>query len=70
MCQDAYSDSPCIDERRDGRTSSLRDRSRSMSTTMSAILDRAGGNPLYAEEFVRLLKDKSLLVRKAVYRSG
>jgi predicted ATPase len=41
-----------------------------MSTTMSAILDRAGGNPLYAEEFVRLLKDKSLLVRKAVYRSG
>jgi tetratricopeptide (TPR) repeat protein len=28
------------------------------------ILDRAGGNPLYAEEFVRLLKDKELLVRK------
>ena len=28
------------------------------------ILDRAGGNPLYAEEFVRLLKDKDLLVRK------
>jgi len=28
------------------------------------ILDRAGGNPLYAEEFVRLLKDKNLLVRK------
>ena len=27
------------------------------------ILDRAGGNPLYAEEFVRLLKDKDLLVR-------
>ena len=25
------------------------------------ILDRAGGNPLYAEEFVRLLKDKDLL---------
>ena len=28
------------------------------------ILDRAGGNPLYAEEFVRLLKDKNLLVKK------
>jgi tetratricopeptide (TPR) repeat protein len=28
------------------------------------ILDRAGGNPLYAEEFVRLLRDKDLLVRK------
>ena len=28
------------------------------------ILHRAGGNPLYAEEFVRLLKDKDLLVRK------
>jgi class 3 adenylate cyclase/tetratricopeptide (TPR) repeat protein len=28
------------------------------------ILDRAGGNPLYAEEFVRLLKDKDLVVRK------
>jgi predicted ATPase len=28
------------------------------------ILDRSGRNPLYAEEFVRLLKDKDLLVRK------
>ena len=28
------------------------------------ILERAGGNPLYAEEFVRLMKDKELLVRK------
>ena len=28
------------------------------------ILERAGGNPLYAEEFVRLLKDKDLVVRK------
>ena len=28
------------------------------------ILDRADGNPLYAEEFVRLLKDKQLLVRR------
>jgi class 3 adenylate cyclase/tetratricopeptide (TPR) repeat protein len=28
------------------------------------ILERSGGNPLYAEEFVRLLKDKDLVVRK------
>jgi class 3 adenylate cyclase/tetratricopeptide (TPR) repeat protein len=28
------------------------------------ILDRAGGNPLYAEEFVRLLKDRGLLLEK------
>ena len=28
------------------------------------ILDRAGGNPLYAEEFVRLLQDRDLLIRK------
>ena len=28
------------------------------------ILERAGGNPLYAEEFIRLLKDKDLLVRQ------
>ena len=27
------------------------------------ILERAGGNPLYAEEFVRLLKDRDLLER-------
>ena len=29
------------------------------------ILERAEGNPLYAEEFVRLLKDRDLLVRRA-----
>jgi len=28
-----------------------------------AIMDRAGGNPLYAEEFVRLLKDQEILRR-------
>ena len=28
------------------------------------ILERAGGNPLYAEEFVRLLRDRDLLVRQ------
>jgi class 3 adenylate cyclase/tetratricopeptide (TPR) repeat protein len=29
-----------------------------------AILERAGGNPLYTEEFVRLLRDEDLLVQK------
>jgi class 3 adenylate cyclase/tetratricopeptide (TPR) repeat protein len=28
-----------------------------------AILDRAGGNPLYAEQFVRLLQDQQILTR-------
>ena len=31
------------------------------SATQHALLDRAGGNPLYAEEFVRLLSDRDLL---------
>jgi tetratricopeptide (TPR) repeat protein len=31
------------------------------SATQRALLDRAGGNPLYAEEFVRLLGDRNLL---------
>jgi predicted ATPase len=30
----------------------------------SSILERAGGNPLYAEEFVRLLRDQGLVVKK------
>jgi class 3 adenylate cyclase/tetratricopeptide (TPR) repeat protein len=29
--------------------------------TQQAILERAGGNPLYAEEFVRMLRDRDLL---------
>ena len=29
--------------------------------TQQALLERAGGNPLYAEEFVRLLADRELL---------
>ncbi|MGA7989034.1 MAG: adenylate/guanylate cyclase domain-containing protein [Candidatus Dormiibacterota bacterium] len=31
------------------------------AATQQALLDRAGGNPLYAEEFVRLLGDRNLL---------
>ena len=32
----------------------------------SLVVERAGGNPLYAEEFVRLLKDRGLLRRDGV----
>jgi class 3 adenylate cyclase/tetratricopeptide (TPR) repeat protein/energy-coupling factor transporter ATP-binding protein EcfA2 len=31
--------------------------------TQQALLDRAEGNPLYAQEYVRMLKDRGLLVR-------
>ncbi len=31
--------------------------------TQRALLDRAGGNPLYAEEFVRMLADRGILER-------
>ena len=33
------------------------------SEIQAPLLERAGGNPLYAEEFVRLLTDRGLLVR-------
>ncbi|MBA3716730.1 MAG: AAA family ATPase [Actinobacteria bacterium] len=32
--------------------------------TQTALLERCGGNPLYAEEFVRMLDDRGILVRK------
>ncbi|HEX6579744.1 MAG TPA: AAA family ATPase [Actinomycetota bacterium] len=32
--------------------------------TQSALMSRAGGNPLYAEEFVRMLVDRGVLVRR------
>jgi class 3 adenylate cyclase/tetratricopeptide (TPR) repeat protein len=44
--------------------SALLDTSVLPSELQQPILDRAGGNPLYAEEFVRLLKDKDLLTKK------
>jgi class 3 adenylate cyclase len=34
--------------------------------TQALLLERAGGNPLYAEEFVRMLRDRDLLRRGAV----
>jgi len=33
--------------------------------TQQALLDRAGGNPLYAEEFVRMLSDRGMLKGRA-----
>nr|MBA3738229.1 AAA family ATPase [Actinomycetota bacterium] len=32
--------------------------------TQRALLDRAGGNPLYAEEFIRMLIDRGVLARR------
>jgi class 3 adenylate cyclase/tetratricopeptide (TPR) repeat protein len=32
--------------------------------TQAVLLDRAGGNPLYAEEFMRMLSDRGILARR------
>jgi class 3 adenylate cyclase/tetratricopeptide (TPR) repeat protein len=32
--------------------------------TQAALIERSGGNPLYAEEFVRMLVDRGILVRR------
>ncbi len=37
--------------------------------TQQLILDRAGGNPLYAEEFVRMLRDRELLDTHSTLRT-
>jgi class 3 adenylate cyclase/tetratricopeptide (TPR) repeat protein len=34
------------------------------AATQAELLERAGGNPLYAEEFVRMLVDRGILVRE------
>jgi tetratricopeptide (TPR) repeat protein len=44
--------------------SNLLDQTLLPAQVQSLILERAEGNPLYAEEFVRLLKDRAILVRK------
>jgi class 3 adenylate cyclase/tetratricopeptide (TPR) repeat protein len=41
--------------------SALLDRTVLPVETQTALLERAGGNPLYAEEFVRMLRDRGLL---------
>lgn len=41
--------------------SSLLDRAVLPAQTQTALLERSGGNPLYAEEFVRMLMDRGLI---------
>ena len=43
---------------------SLLDRAVLPAETQAALLARAGGNPLYAEEFIRMLIDRGVLVRR------
>ncbi|HEY7282961.1 MAG TPA: adenylate/guanylate cyclase domain-containing protein [Actinomycetota bacterium] len=44
--------------------SSLLDQAVLPAETQSLLLERAGGNPLYAEEFVRMLVDRGILRRR------
>jgi class 3 adenylate cyclase/tetratricopeptide (TPR) repeat protein len=55
---------PLSDEETARLVSALLDTTVIPAELQQPILERAGGNPLYAEEFVRLLKDKDLLVQK------
>jgi class 3 adenylate cyclase/tetratricopeptide (TPR) repeat protein len=46
----------------------LLDRAVLPAETQQLILDRAGGNPLYAEEFVRMLRDRGVLDQHGTVR--
>ncbi len=48
--------------------SGLLDRAILPAETQAALLERAGGNPLFAEEFVRMLTDRGLLERRGASR--
>ena len=52
---------PLTDEETARLIGSLLERAVLPADTQRALLERAGGNPLYAEEFVRLLADRDLL---------
>jgi class 3 adenylate cyclase/tetratricopeptide (TPR) repeat protein len=52
---------PLTDEETARLLSSLLERAVLPAETQRSLLERAGGNPLYAEEFVRLLADRDLL---------
>jgi class 3 adenylate cyclase/tetratricopeptide (TPR) repeat protein len=52
---------PLSDEETATLISALLERVVLPAETQQALLERAGGNPLYAEEFVRLLADRELL---------
>ncbi len=50
--------------------STLLDRAVLPAATQAAILGRVGGNPLYAEEFVRMLRDSDLMDKDGALRSN
>lgn len=52
---------PLTEEETARLLASLLERAVLPAATQRALLERAGGNPLYAEEFVRLLTDRGLL---------
>ena len=52
---------PLTDEETARLIAALLERAVLPAETQRALLERAGGNPLYAEEFVRLLADRGLL---------
>jgi class 3 adenylate cyclase/tetratricopeptide (TPR) repeat protein len=53
--------SPLDDEQTARLLAALLERSVLPAETQSALLQRAGGNPLYAEEFVRMVADRGLV---------
>jgi class 3 adenylate cyclase/tetratricopeptide (TPR) repeat protein len=53
--------SPLDDDQTARLLSALLERSVLPAETQSALLQRAGGNPLYAEEFVRMVTDRELV---------
>ncbi|MFN2471109.1 MAG: adenylate/guanylate cyclase domain-containing protein [Gaiellaceae bacterium] len=55
---------PLSDEETTQLVSALLDAAVLPAEVQALVLERAGGNPLYAEEFVRMLKDRGLLVKK------
>ncbi len=55
--------SPLSDEESARLIASLLSEAVLPADTQAALLDRAGGNPLYAEEFVRMLTDRGILRR-------
>jgi class 3 adenylate cyclase/tetratricopeptide (TPR) repeat protein len=56
-----FSLSPLEDEETARLLAALLDRSVLPAETQTALLQRAGGNPLYAEEFVRMVADRGLV---------
>jgi class 3 adenylate cyclase/tetratricopeptide (TPR) repeat protein len=50
--------------------SALLDQAVLPAETQQLLLDRAGGNPLYAEEFARMLRDRELLDERGRLRDG